>query len=121
WLPDMASGKAIVAIAMTEPGAGSDLRGVRTSARKVSGGWIVNGAKTFITSGYQSDLVVTVARTGAGTGAGDFSLLVVEDGMEGFARGRKLRKIGLQAQDTAELSFTDVFVPDENVLGEVGG
>jgi alkylation response protein AidB-like acyl-CoA dehydrogenase len=120
WLPGMAAGRLIAAIAMTEPGTGSDLRGIRTTATPVDGGWLVNGAKTFITSGYQADLVVTVARTGQGGGAADFSLFVVEEGMEGFARGRKLKKIGLHAQDTAELSFTDVFVPDANVLGGIG-
>jgi long-chain-acyl-CoA dehydrogenase len=120
WLPGMAAGSLIAAVAMTEPGTGSDLRGIRTTATRANGGWRVNGSKTFITSGYQADLVVTVARTGPGNGAGDFSLLVVEDGMEGFARGRKLKKVGLHAQDTAELSFTDVFVPDANVLGGIG-
>ena len=121
WLPGMIDGSLIVAIAMTEPGTGSDLRGIRTVGRKVDGGWLANGSKTFITSGFQSDLVVTVVKTGAGNGPRDFSLLMVEEGMEGFARGRKLKKVGLPAQDTAELSFTDVFVPDENVLGEPGG
>jgi long-chain-acyl-CoA dehydrogenase len=120
WLPGMAAGSLIAAVAMTEPGTGSDLRGIRTTATRADGGWLVNGSKTFITSGYQADLVVTVAKTGPGNGAGDFSLLVVEDGMEGFARGRKLKKVGLHAQDTAELSFTDVFVPDANVLGGTG-
>ncbi|CAN5647600.1 acyl-CoA dehydrogenase family protein [soil metagenome] len=120
WLPGMAAGSLIAAIAMTEPGTGSDLRGIRTSAAPVDGGYVINGAKTFITSGYQADLVVTVARTGTGTGARDFSLLVVEDGMAGFTRGRKLKKVGLHAQDTAELAFDDVFVPDANVLGGVG-
>jgi alkylation response protein AidB-like acyl-CoA dehydrogenase len=120
WLPGMAAGRLIAAVAMTEPGTGSDLRGIRTTATPADGGWLVNGAKTFITSGYQADLVVTVARTGQGGGASDFSLFVVEEGMEGFARGRKLKKIGLHAQDTAELSFTDVFVPDANVLGGIG-
>jgi long-chain-acyl-CoA dehydrogenase len=135
WLPGMAAGALIAAIAMTEPGTGSDLRGIRTTATRADGGWLVNGSKTFITSGFQADLVVTVARTGpggrgpAGTGPGgtgssggarDFSLFVVEEGMAGFARGRKLKKVGLHAQDTAELSFTDVFVPDANVLGGIG-
>jgi long-chain-acyl-CoA dehydrogenase len=120
WLPGMAAGRLIAAVAMTEPGTGSDLRGIRTTAAPVDGGWLVSGSKTFITSGYQAELVVTVARTGQGGGARDFSLFVVEEGMEGFARGRKLKKIGLHAQDTAELSFTDVFVPDANVLGGIG-
>lgn len=121
WLPRMVTGELIGAIAMTEPGTGSDLQGIRTSGVKVDGGWVVNGAKTFITNGIQSDLVITVVRTDPAGGSSGFSLLVVERGMEGFARGRKLSKVGLHAQDTAELSFQDVFVPDENVLGAVGG
>jgi alkylation response protein AidB-like acyl-CoA dehydrogenase len=120
WLPGMCTGNLIGAIAMTEPGAGSDLRGIRTSAKKVDGGWRVNGSKTFITSGIQSDLVVVVARTDAEGGSNGFSLLVVEEGMPGFSRGRKLEKIGLIAQDTAELFFDDVFVPTENLLGVEG-
>jgi long-chain-acyl-CoA dehydrogenase len=119
WLPGMCRGELIGAIAMTEPGTGSDLRGIRTSATKVEGGWLVNGTKTFITSGSRADLVVVVTRT---SDEGDaFSLLVVEEGMPGFARGRKLSKIGMHAQDTAELFFSDVFVPDENLLGVEGG
>jgi long-chain-acyl-CoA dehydrogenase len=106
---------------MTEPGAGSDLRGIRTSGQKVDGGWIVNGAKTFITNGIQSDIVITVVRTDPAGGSAGFTLLVVERGMAGFSRGRKLDKLGLHAQDTAELFFDDVFVPDDNVLGSVGG
>lgn len=118
WLPGMCRGELIGAIAMTEPGTGSDLRGIRTSATKVEGGWLVNGAKTFITSGSQADLVVVVTRTSDDGDA--FSLLVVEEGMPGFTRGRKLSKIGMHAQDTAELFFTDVFVPDGNLLGVEG-
>ncbi|MET7399940.1 acyl-CoA dehydrogenase family protein [Dactylosporangium sp. NPDC005572] len=121
WLPPMASGERIGGIAMTEPGTGSDLRGVRTSGRKVDGGWVVNGAKTFITSGINADLVITVVRTAPEGGSRGFSLLVVERDMPGFTRGRKLDKVGLHAQDTAELFYDDVFVPDENVLGELGG
>jgi alkylation response protein AidB-like acyl-CoA dehydrogenase len=121
WLPGMCSGETIVAIAMTEPSTGSDLQAIRTSATKVDGGWLVNGAKTFITSGIQSDLVITVVRTDPKGGSRGFSLLVIERGMEGFTRGRKLDKVGLHGQDTAELNFEDVFVPDENLLGEVGG
>jgi long-chain-acyl-CoA dehydrogenase len=120
WLPGMCAGESVGAIAMTEPGAGSDLRGIRTSARRVDGGWLVNGAKTFITNGIQSDLVITVARTDPAGGRDAFSLLVVERGMPGFSRGRKLDKIGLRGQDTAELVLEDVFVPDENRLGAVG-
>ena len=121
WLPGMVSGDLIGAIAMTEPGAGSDLRGIRTSATKVDGGWVVNGGKTFITNGIQSDLVITVVRTDPEGGSRGFSLLVVERDMPGFSRGRKLDKVGLHGQDTAELFFEDVFVPDDNLLGELGG
>lgn len=121
WLPGMASGGLIGAIAMTEPGTGSDLRGIRTSGTKVDGGWRVSGAKTFITSGIQSDFVITVVRTDPDGGARQHSLLVIEEGMPGFTRGRKLKKIGLPAQDTAEMFFDDVFVPDANLLGELGG
>jgi len=121
WLPGMAAGELIGAIAMTEPGTGSDLKGIKTTGTKVDGGWRVTGSKTFITSGIQSDLVVTVARTDPAGGSDGFTLLVVERDMEGFSRGRKLDKVGLVAQDTAELYFDNVFVPDANVLGSVGG
>ncbi len=122
WMPPMCSGELIGAIAMTEPGAGSDLRGIRTTARPTGDGWVLNGAKTFITNGIYSGLVVVVARTDPDPDAGSraFSLLVVEEGMAGFARGRKLEKVGLRGQDTAELNFIDVEVPAGNVLGEVG-
>lgn len=119
WLPEMAAGKLIGAVAMTEPGTGSDLRGIRTKATEVSGGWRLSGSKTFITNGIQSDLVIVVAQTE--TSGGTHSLLVVERDMPGFRRGRKLAKVGLHAQDTAELFFDEVFVPQENVLGSVGG
>jgi len=121
WLPKMIAGELIMAVAMTEPGTGSDLQGIRTSATKVDGGWVVNGAKTFITSGIQSDVVITVCRTDPAGGPEGFTLLAVEKDFPGFSRGRKLAKIGLQGQDTAELAFEDVFVPDTNVLGRVGG
>ena len=121
WLPPMASGECIGAIAMTEPGAGSDLQGIRTTAVRDGDYWVLNGTKTFITNGIQSDLVITVARTDAEAGAHGISLLVVERGMPGFSRGRKLDKIGLQAQDTAELFFNDVRVPAANLLGREGG
>jgi alkylation response protein AidB-like acyl-CoA dehydrogenase len=121
WLPGMCRGELIGAIAMTEPGTGSDLRGIRTSGTKVDGGWLVNGAKTFITSGSQADIVVVVTKTSPESGAEAFSLLVVEEGMAGFTRGRKLAKIGMHAQDTAELFFSDVFVPEQNLLGVEGG
>jgi alkylation response protein AidB-like acyl-CoA dehydrogenase len=121
WLPGFCSGELITAIAMTEPGTGSDLQGIKTRAvKQEDGSWVLNGAKTFITNGINADLVIVVASTDPEKGALGFSLLVVERGMEGFERGRHLDKIGLDAQDTAELSFTDVLVPAENLLGEEG-
>jgi len=120
WLPGCVTGETITAIAMTEPGAGSDLQGVRTSAVDKGDHFLLNGSKTFISNGILADLVIVVARTDADAGAHGYSLLVVERGMEGFERGRNLEKIGLHAQDTAELSFTDVVVPKENLLGELG-
>jgi alkylation response protein AidB-like acyl-CoA dehydrogenase len=120
WLPGCVSGETITAIAMTEPGAGSDLQGVRTSAVDEGDHYLVNGSKTFISNGINADLVVVVARTDPEAGHQGISLLVLERGMEGFERGRNLAKIGLHAQDTAELSFTDVRVPKENLLGEAG-
>jgi acyl-CoA dehydrogenase len=117
WLPKMASGESIGAIAMTEPGTGSDLQGVRTTARKQGNSYVINGQKTFITNGQAADLVIVVARTG-GPGAKGLSLIVVETaGNEGFRRGRNLDKIGLNASDTSELFFDDAAVPPENLLG----
>ncbi len=121
WLPGIISGETIVAIAMTEPGAGSDLAGIRTAAVRDGDDWIVNGSKTFISSGINCDLVVVVTRTDPDAGHKGFSLLVVEDGMAGFTRGRKLDKMGLHVQDTAELHFENVRVPAANVLGTEGG
>jgi alkylation response protein AidB-like acyl-CoA dehydrogenase len=120
WLPGIASGETIVAIAMTEPGAGSDLAGIRTSAVRDGDDWIVNGAKTFISAGINSDLVIVVARTDPEAGHKGFTLLVVERDMTGFTRGRKLDKMGLHAQDTSELNFENVRVPSSNVLGQEG-
>jgi alkylation response protein AidB-like acyl-CoA dehydrogenase len=120
WLAPMARGELVAAIAMTEPGAGSDLQGVRTSAVRDGDDWILNGSKTFITNGINAQIVIVYARTDPGAGARGFSLLVVEGGMAGFRRGKKLDKIGLQAQDTAELFFDDVRVPDRNLLGTEG-
>lgn len=120
WLPAMCSGESIGALALTEPGTGSDLRAIRTAAVHVNGGWVVHGTKTFITNGIHSDIIITAVRTDPLGGSRGFSLLVIERGMSGFSRGRKLNKVGLHAQDTAELIFEDVFVPDENVLGTVG-
>ncbi|MEU2000085.1 acyl-CoA dehydrogenase family protein [Rhodococcus sp. NPDC019627] len=120
WLPGFASGELITAIAMTEPGTGSDLQGIKTRAVRDGDDWVLNGSKTFITNGINADLVIVVACTDPDKGAQGFSLLVVERGMEGFERGRNLDKIGMKAQDTAELSFTDVRVPAANLLGEEG-
>ena len=120
WLPQFSTGEMITAIAMTEPGTGSDLQGIKTRAVKEGGHYILNGSKTFITNGINADLVLVVAQTNPDKGAQGFSLLAVERGMAGFERGRHLDKIGLDAQDTAELSFTDVRVPVENLLGEEG-
>ncbi|MDT7675239.1 MAG: hypothetical protein QOD82_3141 [Pseudonocardiales bacterium] len=120
WLPGFCSGEIITAIAMTEPGTGSDLQGIQTTAVRDGSDYIVNGSKTFITNGILSDLVIVVAKTDPDAGSKGFSLMVVERGMPGFERGRRLKKVGLKAQDTAELSFTDVRVPAANVLGEVG-
>src|ERR1700733_2876063 len=120
WLPKFCTGDMITAIAMTEPGTGSDLQGIKTRAVKQGDHYILNGSKTFITNGINADLVIVVAQTDPDKGAQGFSLLAVERGMKGFERGRHLDKIGLDAQDTAELSFTDVEVPAENLLGEEG-
>jgi alkylation response protein AidB-like acyl-CoA dehydrogenase len=119
WLPGVASGETILAIAMTEPGTGSDLSGIRTRAVRDGDGYRVNGAKTFITNGVNADMVITAVRTGEHPHRG-ITLVAIERGMEGFERGRNLDKIGMHAQDTAELSFSDVRVPDANVIGEVG-
>jgi alkylation response protein AidB-like acyl-CoA dehydrogenase len=120
WLPGFAKGELLGALAMTEPGAGSDLRGIRTSARRDGDHWVLNGQKTFISSGIMADLVVVAARTDPEAGSRGFSLFVVEAGTPGFVRGRKLDKIGLPGQDTAELFFDDARVPAENLLGEQG-
>ncbi|MEU3538382.1 acyl-CoA dehydrogenase family protein [Streptomyces paromomycinus] len=121
WLPGFCSGETITAIAMTEPGAGSDLQGIRTTAEDRGDHWLLNGSKTFISNGILADLVVVVAKTTPEGGAHGLSLLVVERGAEGFERGRNLDKIGQKSQDTAELFFTDVRVPKENLLGELNG
>ncbi|KPI31674.1 Long-chain-acyl-CoA dehydrogenase [Actinobacteria bacterium OV320] len=117
WLPGFTSGETVTAIAMTEPGAGSDLQGIRTTATDRGDHYLLNGAKTFISNGILADLVVVVARTTPEGGSSGQSLLVVERGMKGFERGRNLDKIGQKAQDTAELFFDDVRVPKENLLG----
>lgn len=120
WLPPMAAGTSIGAIGMTEPDAGSDLQGIRTNAVRSGDGWVLNGSKTFITNGFHADKVVVFARTDPEAGSRGFTLFLVENGMAGFERGRKLDKLGLHSQDTAELFFRDVQVPDANVVGEVG-
>ena len=120
WLPGFVTGELITAIAMTEPGTGSDLQGIKTSAVRDGDEWVVNGSKTFITNGINADLVIVVAKTDPEAGARGFSLLVLERGMPGFTRGRNLDKIGMKAQDTAELNFVDVRVPTSNLLGTEG-
>ncbi len=120
WLPGMATGEKICAIAMTEPSGGSDLAALKTTATHTGDGWVINGAKTFITNGFQADLVIVAARTDPSKGARGITLFVVEDGMEGFARGRKLDKVGQDEADTAELFFDDVHVGDEQQLGDEG-
>lgn len=118
-LPKLIAGTSISAIAMTEPGAGSDLAGVRTTAEKDSNGdFILNGSKTYITNGAKADHIIVVAKTDTSKGAHGISLLIVEEGMEGFNRGRKLKKLGLRAQDTSELFFDNVKVPAANLLGK---
>jgi acyl-CoA dehydrogenase len=121
WFPGLADGSLLTAVAMTEPGTGSDLAGMRTTAVQDGDDWIINGAKTFITGGMQADLVIVVARTltDPDNRRRGLTLFVVEDGMPGFTRGRELEKMGCKVQDTAELSFVDVRVPARNVLGEV--
>src|SRR5690349_14896388 len=120
WFPGYCSGELIAAIAMTEPGAGSDLQGIRTTAVRDGDHYVLNGAKTFISNGQLADLVIVVARTDPAAGHRGISLLVVERGMPGFERGRNLDKIGQKAQDTAELFFSDVRVPAANLLGGEG-
>ena len=121
WLPKMASGEFVGAIAMTEPGTGSDLQGVRTTAKKQGNNYVINGQKTFITNGQAADLIIVVARTGE-PGAKGISLIVLEtEGNEGFRRGRNLDKIGLHASDTSELFFDNAVAPPENLLGAEEG
>ncbi len=120
WLPGIVSGELITAIAMTEPGIGSDLAGMSTTARRENGHYVVNGSKTFITNGINADLVVTAVKTDPSQKHRGISLVVLERGMDGFERGRNLEKVGQHAQDTAELSFDDVHVPAANLLGEEG-
>jgi acyl-CoA dehydrogenase len=122
WLPKMATGELIGAIAMTEPGAGSDLQGVKTSAKKDGNHYVVNGSKTFITNGQLANLIIVVTKTDPAAGAKGTSLIVIEtDEVEGFERGRNLDKIGLKSNDTSELFFNDVRVPTSNLLGHEEG
>jgi acyl-CoA dehydrogenase len=121
WMPGYCSGELISAIAMSEPGAGSDLQGIRTTADRDGDSYVVNGQKTFISNGQLADLVIVVARTSPDAGHRGISLLVIERGMAGFERGRNLDKVGMHAQDTSELFFSDVRVPAANLLGEEGG
>lgn len=121
WLPRAASGETMLAIAMTEPGTGSDLKGIRTTARRDGDEWVINGAKIFISNGLQCDLVIVVCKTNPElSGSKAMSLILVEADRPGFRRGRKLDKVGQHAQDTAELFFDDVRVPVSNLLGEEG-
>ncbi len=120
WLPGICAGTSITAVAMTEPGAGSDLASIATTAIRSGDDYVVNGSKTFITNGINADLVITAAKTDPGQRHSGVSLLVLERGMPGFERGRNLDKIGLHSQDTAELFFTDVRVPVANRLGGEG-
>ncbi len=119
WLPGIASGETVLAIAMTEPGTGSDLAGIKTSAKKDGDAYVVNGGKTFITNGINADLVVVAART-SDDKHGGLSMFVLERGMEGFTRSKQIEKLGQHASDTAELFFDDVVVPAENLLGAEG-
>ena len=120
FLPKMAKGELIGAIAMTEPGAGSDLQGIRTAAVRDGNELVINGSKTFITNGAMADVVIVVCKTDPDAGSKGISLVLVEAGTEGFRKGRNLEKIGLKAQDTSELFFDDVRVPMTNILGEEG-
>ena len=121
WLPKMCTGETITAIAMTEPGTGSDLQAVRTTARREGDEYVINGAKTFITNGQNANLVIVVCRTGGEAGAKNISLIAVETDRPGFRRGRQLDKVGLHAQDTSELFFDDLRVPVGNLVGSQEG
>ncbi|MEU9410834.1 acyl-CoA dehydrogenase family protein [Streptomyces sp. NPDC048281] len=120
WLPGVTSGETVCALALSEPAAGSDLKGIRTTARRDGDEWVIDGSKTFITNGILADLVVVACKTDPAAGHKGISLIVVERGAEGFERGRKLDKVGMKAQDTAELFFHEVRVPAGNLIGEEG-
>jgi len=121
YLPKMASGECVGAIGMTEPGVGSDLAKLKTSAKKVEGGYVINGSKTFISNGQQCDMVVLACSTDPSAGARGVSLFIVDTDIKGFQRGQKLSKLGLHSQDTSEMFFDDMFVPDDALLGPLGG
>jgi alkylation response protein AidB-like acyl-CoA dehydrogenase len=120
YLPKMAAGEMIGAIAMSEPGAGSDLQAIKTNAIRKGGAYVLNGSKTFITNGWNCDLVIVVAKTDPSKGAKGTSLVVVDTSMKGFAKGKRLKKMGLKGQDTSELFFDNVEVPAENLIGQEG-
>jgi alkylation response protein AidB-like acyl-CoA dehydrogenase len=120
WLPGVIAGETICALALSEPAAGSDLKGIRTTARRDGDEWVIDGSKTFITNGILADLVIVACKTDPAAGHKGISLIVVERGAEGFERGRKLDKVGMKAQDTAELFFREVRVPAENLIGQEG-
>ncbi len=120
WLPPMATGEVVVALGMTEPSGGSDVQGMRTTARRDGDAYVINGQKVFITAGHSADLLVLACKTDPKAGARGVSLILVETDRPGFQRGRKLEKIGCKAQDTAELFFADLRVPASNLLGEEG-
>ena len=120
WIPKMVSGEAITAIAMSEPSAGSDLQGIKTTAVKQGDHYIVNGSKTFITNGYMSDMVIVVVKTDPAAGAKGTSLLIMDNTMEGYSKGKPLKKIGMKAQDTCEMFFDNVKVPVSCLLGKEG-
>jgi long-chain-acyl-CoA dehydrogenase len=119
WLPKFCSGEMVTAIGMTEPEAGSDLQGLKTTAKRDGDEWVINGSKTFITNGAYADLVIVAARTATDPKGRGISLFAVEEGMEGFSRGRKLHKVGQHEADTAELFFENIRVTDDQLIGEV--
>ncbi len=119
WMPDIVAGKKIMAVAMTEPGAGSDLAGMRTHAEKKGDHWLLNGSKIYISNGILADLIIVAAKTDPANPHA-MTLFMVEAGMPGFERGRNLKKLGMKSQDTAELFFNDVKVPEHNILGQAG-
>lgn len=121
WIPALCSGSAIGALAMTEPDAGSDLRAIRTTAKRTAEGWVLDGQKTFITNGILADVVIVYARTESDDGTQGFTLFLVDATTPGFQRGRKLEKLGLRGNDTAELVFDNIVLTDADVLGTVGG